>query len=186
MNRASSHTQLTHTHTPVCDNHHAIHWARRNDSSAGSDRCSSGITTEPLPPPPPTSAAATGATTTPAASASSGCGQPQQQQQLLLASSTGSHTGPAGANELLDKSFVSCQVLMVGQIQQTEYTRQVNQRGLANVKSSYAARGWVEGNIPYVLVPREQLPDGKPFFHRSCCLLSKCSASTETTASKPC
>ena len=37
----------------------------------------------------------------------------------------------------------------------------INQRGLKKVKESYKTKGWVEGNAPYVLVPREQLPSGR-------------------------
>ena len=48
-----------------------------------------------------------------------------------------------------------------GQVKSTEFTRQINARGLNKVKLSIKTKGWVNSNTPYVLVPREQLPSGK-------------------------
>ena len=88
---------------------------------------------------------------------------PPAAQEEVAASSdyAAPNTGNEKTNARLEANFVSTQRLRVGQIQRTEYTRQINQLGLKNVKESYKTKGWVEGNAPYVLVPREQLPSGR-------------------------
>lgn len=64
-------------------------------------------------------------------------------------------------NQVLESNFVGIHKLKVKQIQTTEYTRQVSKTGVTRVEDSIKARGWIAANAPYVLVPREQLPDGK-------------------------
>ena len=64
-------------------------------------------------------------------------------------------------NRLLESNYVGVHKLAVHQVQGTEFTRQINARGLKKVKSSISAKGWISSNTPYVFVPREQLPSGK-------------------------
>ena len=64
-------------------------------------------------------------------------------------------------NQLLDANYLGVHTLAVGQVKSTEFTRQINARGLNKVKLSIKTKGWVNSNTPYVLVPREQLPSGK-------------------------
>lgn len=64
-------------------------------------------------------------------------------------------------NQVLETNFLGVHKLKVKQIQNTEYTRQLSRVGVKLVKESIEARGWIAANAPYVLVPREQLPDGK-------------------------
>ena len=64
-------------------------------------------------------------------------------------------------NRVLESNYLGIHKLRVGQIQNTEYTRQLSKVGLKAVKDSIEARGWISANAPYVLVPREQLPEGR-------------------------
>ena len=64
-------------------------------------------------------------------------------------------------NSLLDTNFLGIHPLAVHQVQPTEFTRQINARGLKKVRDSIVAKGWVASNTPYVLIPLEQLPEGK-------------------------
>ena len=61
----------------------------------------------------------------------------------------------------LDANYLGVHALAVGQVKATEFTRQINARGLNKVKLSIKTKGGVNSNTPYVLVPREQLPSGK-------------------------
>ena len=81
----------------------------------------------------------------------SGDGMPQQQQQQPT---PGAHDINHGAN------YLGVHTLAVCQVKATEFTRQINARGLNKVKLSIKTKGWVNRNTPYVLVPREQLPSG--------------------------
>ena len=71
------------------------------------------------------------------------------------------HGGSSKMNQLLDANYLGVHTLSVGQVKSTEFTRQINARGLNKVKLSIKTKGWVNSNTPYVLVPREQLPSGK-------------------------
>ena len=92
----------------------------------------------------------------------SGNGMPQQQQQqpTPCAHDT-NHGGSAKINQLLDANCLGVHALAVGQVKATEFTRQINARGLNKVKLSIKTKGWVNSNTPYVLVLREQPPSGK-------------------------
>lgn len=63
--------------------------------------------------------------------------------------------------ELLTANFLGVYKLAVKQVKTTEFTRQINTRGLRKVKDSIMDRGWDNSNTPYVLVPREQIPSGR-------------------------
>ena len=92
----------------------------------------------------------------------SGDGMPQQQQQQPTPGAHDTnHGGSAKMNQLLDANYLGVHTLAVGQVKTTEFTRQINDRGLNKVKLSIKTKGWVNSNTPYVLVPREQLPSGK-------------------------
>ena len=92
----------------------------------------------------------------------SGDGMPQQQQQQPTPGAhDANHGGSAKMNQLLDANYLGVHTLAVGQVKSTEFTRQINARGLNKVKLSIKTKGWVNSNTPYVLVPREQLPSGK-------------------------
>ena len=92
----------------------------------------------------------------------SGDGMPQQQQQQPTPGAhDANHGGSAKMNQLLDANYLGVHTLAVGQVKSTEFTRQINARGLNKVKLSIKTKGWVNRNTPYVLVPREQLPSGK-------------------------
>lgn len=64
-------------------------------------------------------------------------------------------------NQVLQTNFLGVHKLKVKQIQNTEYTRQLSKVGVKRVTESIQARGWISANAPYVLVPREQLPEGR-------------------------
>ncbi|CAB1105504.1 unnamed protein product [Ectocarpus sp. CCAP 1310/34] len=96
----------------------------------------------------PTSTAAA-PVTTPAASA--------QQDGLP----PGPPSSAGSMNQVLQANFLGVHRLKVKRIKGTEYTRQLSKVGVKSVKESIEARGWQSANSPYVLVPREQLPDGK-------------------------
>lgn len=64
-------------------------------------------------------------------------------------------------NQVLEANFLGVHKLKVKQIKHTEYTRQLSKVGVKAVKESLEARGWISANAPYVLVPRESLPEGK-------------------------
>ncbi|CAN0535988.1 unnamed protein product, partial [Ectocarpus sp. 12 AP-2014] len=64
-------------------------------------------------------------------------------------------------NQVLETNYLGIHKLKVKQIQNTEYTRQLSKVGVKAVKESIEARGWISANAPYVLVPRESLPEGK-------------------------
>lgn len=85
----------------------------------------------------------------------------QQQQQPTPGAHDANHGGSAKMNQLLDANYLGVHTLAVGQVKSTEFTRQINARGLNKVKLSIKTKGWVNSNTPYVLVPHEQLPSGK-------------------------
>ena len=92
--------------------------------------------------------------------------QPEQHNQQTTSATpetagTGHHSGPEKMNRLLDANYLGVHKLRVGQIRPTEFTRQLNARGFKKVRASIIEQGWVSSNTPYVLIPREQLPEGK-------------------------
>ena len=61
----------------------------------------------------------------------SGDGMPQQQQQQPTPGAhDANHGGSAKMNQLLDANYLGVHTLAVGQVQSTEFTRQINARGL--------------------------------------------------------
>ena len=64
-------------------------------------------------------------------------------------------------NQLLHANYLGVHTLAVGQVKSTEFTRQINARGLNKVKLSIKTKGWVNSNTPYVLVLANSFSPGK-------------------------
>lgn len=86
---------------------------------------------------------------------------PTTTASLPPAPAPGLDDEPIKMNALLKANSLGIHKLKVGQLQGTEYTRQISKRGLTLVVDSIKNKGWCETSLPYVLVPREQLPDGR-------------------------
>ena len=72
----------------------------------------------------------------------SGDGMPQQQQhQPTPGAHDTNHGGSAKMNQLLDANYLGVHTLAVGQVKSTEFTRQINARGLNKVKLSIKTKG---------------------------------------------
>jgi len=68
---------------------------------------------------------------------------------------------PQDTRAVLQRNELGVYKLAIHQITTTEFTRQLNRAGLKTVKKSVMEKGWLEDKTPFVLVSREQVPEGK-------------------------